>query len=145
MGPYELFKLILALNESQDWHEAKWECKMEAYQKLEKEWSNCICGHRIKEICIIRNQLNGNEAQVGNCCLTKFPYQESRLYAFRALVKCKINKYVIDFAHKLDVINDWEHEFMMDNFRRWKLSDKQKYYLRKIRRKILNALNPNCK
>lgn len=39
---------------------------------LEEEEGTCICGHVIKEHCIIQNMINRKKLTVGNHCVKKF-------------------------------------------------------------------------
>ena len=51
------------------------------YSKAIKEWafygevfeevSNCICGHYIRDNCVIRNRINDRTLVTGNCCIRK--------------------------------------------------------------------------
>lgn len=80
----------------------------ETYDLAKEEWvsygesfiesdNHCICGHWIRENCIIVNTENGDELVVGNCCIKKFKvvkehYNKTRLnYINLCLLKCKHN------------------------------------------------------
>ena len=141
---FDLFKSILELSENKkSWEYACLEWELVRYRKSE-EWDRCICGHRIKEVCIIKNTKNGNETPVGNCCIDKFPGQRKIMLALRAVRECRITEGLLKFLRENKVITKWEYEFMKDNLRKRKISEKQEVWLRRIRRKIFNALKLEC-
>ena len=39
---------------------------------VEDKITFCICGHPIKERCLVINEVNGNRLIIGNCCIHKF-------------------------------------------------------------------------
>lgn len=140
---YDIFEPILELSESEDWNKARLEWELEGY-KYFKDWTYCACGHKIKEALIIRNQLNGNEATVGNCCINQFPGQRSRYLAFKAALDCRINEALIELTYELNILTDWEHKFMLDVWRKRKFKGKQRKYYLEIKRKIFDALGVEC-
>ena len=72
MASSKLKEEITDLSNSNNWDDAKTEWKLStAYYS--KEPDRCLCGHYpIKNICIIENCKNGNNATVGNCCVNYF-------------------------------------------------------------------------
>lgn len=142
MPPYELFRPIIELSVADEWEAAAQEWKL-----LTIEWrdegGHCICSHYIKEHCQIENMINGNQAIVGNCCINKFPQFSGKVYdlssAFRALRRKKINPALIEFAYHEHKISDWEHDFLLDVWRKKNLTDKQDQKKKEIQRKIIRA------
>ncbi len=69
---YQLIEEIISRSHSNDWNSAKNEWSFEyVYQSEEKE--TCLCGHHpIINICVLKNSINNNETEVGNCCVNKF-------------------------------------------------------------------------
>ena len=66
-----LKKHILPLSESSDFDKAKLEWKLSRVE-VHEDWNKCPCGHSIKELCFIENNMNGNATHVGNVCINKF-------------------------------------------------------------------------
>lgn len=62
---------IVAMSVSEHWGIARSEWDLHSIYFSEK--SQCLCSHApIKEICVLRNRLNGNMTEVGNVCVNKF-------------------------------------------------------------------------
>lgn len=130
-------KGLIENSEHKNWDEAIKEWILE---NIFFEASNCLCGHDILENCVIRNKLNNKEIIVGNCCINKIPsyseYNHMSL-AFKALKKNKVNASLIDLSRELGYINEWEHRFMMDVWRKRNFTEKQRNYYTKISEKIV--------
>ncbi|MHA1410650.1 MAG: hypothetical protein ACTSQY_10160 [Candidatus Odinarchaeia archaeon] len=142
MSPYRLFGPIIELSVADEWHDAAMEWKLETIE-YRKEGGYCICGHYIKEHIQIKNMINGNRAIVGNCCITKFPQYSGKISdmksCFRALKNNKINSALIQFAYDEKKIKEWEYNFMMNIWRKRKLSPKQISKKEQVKRKIFKA------
>ena len=66
-----LAKRIVAKSVSDRWEIARSEWELDSVHFVEK--SECLCSHApIKEICVLRNRLNGNMTEVGNVCVNNF-------------------------------------------------------------------------
>ena len=91
---FEKFKAaILALSNATDWLEAKPEWELHIVYNDGSDRS-CECGHQpIHQICVIRNQENRNEAEVGNVCVHNFMQLASRrIFAVLRRVEAEITK-----------------------------------------------------
>jgi len=63
---------IVALSVSARWEIARTEWDLNSVY-FDDDGSTCLCSHApIKEICVLRNRLNGNGAEVGNVCVSNF-------------------------------------------------------------------------
>ena len=148
MSEYQLTQGIIALSESEIWDAARLEWELETVFE-DPDYSTCLCGHYpIKELCIIRNEKNGNEATVGNCCVKKFmglPSQEiaAAVKRVKGDIDKSLNGATIELAYKNDWIDDWEYEFYYDIMRKRNISSKVLKCKRDINEKIINIMkNP---
>jgi hypothetical protein len=144
MSQYLLIEGIIARSSAKYWNNAKLEWFIERIFK--KPGETCLCSHYpISEVCILRNKLNGEKVQVGNCCVEKF-VELSSTKLFDALERIKqdlnrvVNPEVLDLAHKDSLINDKEYYFYLDTWRRRKLTTRQRGYRIVINKKILKML-----
>lgn len=125
-----LMAAILDLSEASDWDEARKEWDLQEVYFTEVP-GTCLCSHfPIIEHCLIGNRLNGNEATVGNVCVTRFiGLPSSTIFAaFKRIAvdpKCALNLQAITFAHGKYWLTDWEREFSIDTMKKRKLSPKQ--------------------
>jgi hypothetical protein len=72
MSEYKLTEEIIKRSQAQSWDAARLEWGLEDVYFVEDP-ETCLCGHYpIKEICTLRNTVNGQSADVGNCCVKKF-------------------------------------------------------------------------
>lgn len=102
---------------------------------------SCLCGHNpLKELCIIRNELNGEEAIVGNCCIKHFKGMDGVSTMLNALKRGKINEPIIKYAGQNSCINEWEHEFMLKMITKRMFTPKQLAKKNEITQKILECL-----
>lgn len=134
---FRLFPEIIKLSEADNWGDAALEWKLVGIQ-WDKKGDHCICGHFIKEKCFIRNVVNGNHTLVGNCCIHKFKGRDLTS-VFRALSRNKVNAALIGYAYEEDVINSWEFEFMINLWRKRRLSWKQRNKFIEVKAKIYEA------
>lgn len=111
--------------------------------------SNCLCGQKhIKNICVIENKLTDKSVIVGSSCVEKF-FGIPTENLFKDLKKLKENlssldhtvkEFTVKFAHKANLISDWELEFYRSILTWTKLSEKQKNRRFIINQKIVNLL-----
>lgn len=127
---FKLFKEITALSVARTWEEAKLEWDLKHVYR-EDVPQTCLCGHTpIIEICVLQNRLNGNFADVGNVCVTKFLGLASDLI-FSGLKRISkdgnkaLNEAAINYAFEQGWINEWEKTFCFNTMRKRKLSIKQ--------------------
>lgn len=139
---FKLFKEIIALSVAKIWEEAKLEWDLKHVYR-EDEPQTCLCGHTpIIEICVLQNRHNGNFADVGNVCVTKFLGLESDLI-FSGLKRIAkdddkaLNEAATNYAFEQGWINEWEKNFCLDTMRKRKLSAKQAIKRAEINRLIL--------
>lgn len=132
------------------------------WDKIKEEWeliditktdnySNCLCGKEIKELCYIQNKYNKEILIVGNECIKKVcPNTELNTKThtlFDCINKLKKdktkapNKLLISYCKKKDILTDWEYEFSLNTYKKRKLSEKQLYWRKEINSKILNSVN----
>lgn len=91
---FQKFKdAILKLSNSPEWAEAKPEWELHCVYNDPSQRS-CECGHQpIRQICVIKNKENGNEAEVGNVCIHKFmQFASQRIFAVLRRVQAEITK-----------------------------------------------------
>lgn len=130
MSQFKLTEEIIRRSNSEIWDSAKLEWTLhQVYEAEEPE--TCLCSHfPIMEICIIRNQLNGQFATVGNCCVKKFIGLPSDRI-FQAVKRVRkdnqksLNIEAIEHAYKNNWINEWEYNFSIDTMRKRSLTNKQ--------------------
>lgn len=141
-NPFRLFREIIARSVAKTWEEAKLEWDLKHVYREERPLT-CLCGHTpIIEICVLRNRLNYNTAEVGNVCVTKFLGLESDLIfsGLRRIAKDidkALNEAATIYAHEQGWITDWEKDFCLNTLRKRKLSLKQTIKRAGINRLIL--------
>jgi hypothetical protein len=130
---YLLPSKIINLSISKNWDDAKreWSIKEVFIQN-----NNCLCGHEIKENILIENKLNGNKAIIGNCCINKFFENKKYNKVFKALLKKKINRLILDTSLERKIITEKEYKFACDVWRKRNLTLKQKEWINYIKEKI---------
>ena len=141
MASFKLIEEIVNLSEADEWKEAQKEWIPNGREEVGsgEEFGTCLCSHYpLKELCHIKNKLNGNEAIVGNCCIQKF-FLKDVSKAMNALSKGKLNEELILASHKRGTINGWERDFLLDVWRKRKFSPKQLRKLESLKRKIFDA------
>lgn len=141
-------KHILKLSTATNFDEAKAEWSL--YQvRLSENSGRCPCGVAIKEHCYLENSTNAKRTWVGNVCVKNFMGIDSGnlfpgLRKLRSNATAKPNTAVIEYAWKARYIYDKrEYDFLMDIRGKRKLTDKQLYWLRKINRRIVEAIVVN--
>jgi hypothetical protein len=147
-APYRLTEGIIALSVADTWGDAKREWELESVFFTEPgDYGTCLCGHAIREHCVLTNRVNGNVAVVGNVCVMKFLGldAEELFAAFRKIVKnpeAALSTKAIDYAYEHAWINDWERCFCLTTCRksRPKLSPSQLKIRCEINAKIIGRL-----
>lgn len=131
MAQFQLTTEIVKLSNAATWDAAKTEWQLlEVYEAEEPE--TCLCGHfPIIELCILQNNINTNQATVGNCCVKKFIGLPSDKI-FQAVKRIRkdlgksLNAEAIDHAFQRGWLSEWERNFYFDIMRKRSLTDKQK-------------------
>lgn len=143
--PHNLLQLmasILPLSESKDFKIAKSEWVLD-FVEVHDKWDQCPCGQAIKELCHIRNTINGNRIYVGNTCVDQFlGIKTGNL--FEGLKRIKDdptgnpNKAVIEYARNQGFLYGNELDFLTRTARKHSLSEAQLSWKKKINYRILN-------
>jgi len=149
MVVYLLPKKIIELSKANTWDRAKQEWVLHDIVDYDYYEYNCLCGHPIKELCILKNKYNGKETIVGNCCVKKFlkHFNSERIFSSIKRVKKEINKSFntdfIQIAHDKGIITDWEYDFYMNIWCKQNRQLAKKQLLKKIEinKKILCSKN----
>jgi len=137
---HPLVKAVVSLSCNKEWAAAKneWVYKSTWFATRREDMERCACGHYpIKEIITVANKVNGNEAVIGNCCIQRFNFIGFDSKVFEGLSKQRINESIILLAHKDRIISDWEIGFMLDVYRKKRMSPRQYEYYANISKKIL--------
>ena len=142
MSEFRLATEIVARSNAQVWAQAKGEWSLaDVYEADEPE--TCLCGHApIIEICVLRNRVNSNLAEVGNCCVKKFMGIDSHLI-FDGLKRVQqdlqsaLNEAAIDHARSKGWIDGWEDAFLFNTRRKRALSPKQMAIRMRVNQKVL--------
>lgn len=144
---FEKFKAaILELSESTEWLEAKpeWELHL-VYLDSERA---CVCGHQpIKQICVIKNRENRNEAEVGNVCVHNFMQLASRrifavLRRVRAEITKSLNPAALDLFARRGVISRSEHDEYLEYWRkRTNMTIQQRTQKIEINRRVVDYID----
>lgn len=133
---------ILPLSNATDWSNAKNEWRLVGIE-VQEDWDSCPCGKEIKELCHLKNQLNGNVTHVGNVCVNRFiGIDTGNLFAgLRRIIdddSANANEDLIIHAYQFAYIYESEYKFLMQTRRKRILSAKQIEWKRKINRRIVN-------
>lgn len=145
MAHETLVAALLPLSHESTWEAAKKEWSLEAVF-LQVQPQQCLCGHSpIYEVCVLRNQLTGNSAEVGNVCVKKFLGLPSDKI-FKALRRAigdeeqALGLAAIEFAHERHWIDDWDLKFYRDTGRKKLLSEKQLAHRVRINRRTIQRI-----
>lgn len=133
---------ILPLSNATDWSNAKNEWRLVGIE-VQEDWDSCPCGKEIKELCHLKNHLNGNVTHVGNVCVNRFiGIDTGNLFAgLRRIIdddSANANEDLIIHAYQFGYIYESEYKFLMQTRRKRILSAKQIEWKRKINRRIVN-------
>ena len=140
-----LMARITEASESGDWQTAREEWALDSVYRAD-EPEVCLCTHtQIIEICIIRNRINGNVREVGNCCVKNFIGLPSQTIFdnLRRISTDKDKGILLDLARlalRNGWINDWEYDFCLSTGTKRALSYKQAAMRRKINDKVLRSV-----
>lgn len=138
---YRLPESIVARSVADNWQAAKLEWTLDRIYKSDST-DRCLCGHVIRECCLIKNHHTGKDAVVGTCCVKKFLELDTQ-GLFNALQRIADNLgrspsvALIDFAFQRRWIDGWQQQFSIDTHRKRKLSPRQKAKRVEINQAIL--------
>jgi hypothetical protein len=125
-SPFLLVREILARSEARTWASARdeWEL-LHVFFADRDDPGRCLCGkYPILELCVIGNRLNGNQAVVGNVCVTRFldlPEAEDLFDSLRRIIrnpKAALSAEAIEHCYREGWLNDWERSFYIDTCKR---------------------------
>ena len=110
--PEQIRAELLAASKATSWEEAKLEWTLEK-AVLEPAWSNCLCGHGIKQKCYLRNTQTDALNFVGSSCVKQFMRHLDAPDAIflsirrvRQLPERRLHARVLDMAVDSGVITD---------------------------------------
>ena len=132
---------IVPLSNSEDFNLARTEWKLYKIE-LHDHWYKCPCNHPIKELCHIRNRLNGNETYVGNICINKFMDINTNniingIKRISQDIYANVNKDLIEYLRDNKHLSPNEYRFLLQTKRKRKLSAKQYAWKGIINKKLL--------
>lgn len=140
---YKLAQEIILLSNAQNWDSAKKEWDF-THAYMSDFSQTCLCGHYpIKEICVIANSENGNQTEVGNCCVNKFLGIESGNKIFTSIKRVKedvsksMSAEVLEYLFEKKAIDNFEYEFYSDVIRKRNFSEKQLNIKERINKKLI--------
>ena len=135
---YKLTEAIIKRSEANNWSEARQEWYF-LHCYYQEEPDTCLCGHfPINNICVIKNELNGRRAEVGNICVDKFMGISDGTKIFTSLTGVKkgsrqsINDESLEYLYEHDLISDHEYSVYKSIRRKRILSDKQEWIKNKV-------------
>jgi len=136
---------LLPLSEASTFDRARNEWEF-TYAEYHDDTDHCPCGQVIKELCFIRNILNGNETYVGNVCVNRFMKIDTGnlfegLRRIRENPDANLNTDLIEYARKMGYLyGDNEYTFLMNMRSKRKFTAAQSSWKRKIRRRVINGI-----
>lgn len=135
---------ILDLSEAKTFEDARKEWDFVSAHIYEDE-NYCPCGQMIKEVCFLRNRINGEETYVGNVCVKRFMDITFDRNLFIGLKKIHLdnmarpNTAVIDYSMENGFLySQDEYYFLMSIRRKRILSARRAHWLLLINRRIIN-------
>lgn len=135
---------LIQMSVSDNWNNAIQEWRVVDIYKLssDEEDEFCLCGHPIRNICVVSNTVNEKQCNVGNICVKKFISEEpdqifSSLDRIISDQDAGPSLELIKWAHERKIISDNEFKFCNDRFRSRKHSPKQLNWRRIINQKII--------
>lgn len=145
---FPLINGIIEKSVSKQWDIAKQEWVLiDVYETDEPD--TCLCGHYpIKEICVLKNKLNHESVEVGNCCVKKvwnFGSEKilKSIKSIRKDISKSINVECLKLAFKKNIITEKDYNFYLDIWRKRNLTEKQEKWKKDINKKVLNILGKN--
>ena len=109
--PEQMRKELLSASKASTWEDAKLEWTIEK-AVLEPDWSNCLCGHGIKQKCYMRNTETGAINFVGSSCVRQFMHLDAPDAMFQSIRRVRqapdrrLHPRVLNMAVEAGVITD---------------------------------------
>ena len=138
---FKLFKRVIELSKATTWEEARKEwVQNDITERQSDDLGTCTCGHHpIKEEIQLFNFGTKSEIIVGNCCIKKFFEIKDFGKVFKAVRDGRVNEFMINDCELKGLISSWEAEFMLNVWRKRKLSGKQRDIFKRVSAKILKS------
>lgn len=144
----QFIKAIIEASQANTWDLARseWSYTYSDFVPDDEELDECICGHGIRECCVITNNLNGNELVVGNCCVKKFMPEFGQGTLFAGLKRIIQNRYAAPNSQLIEEmqyggrLTTWEIAFLKNTMKKRKLSYAQSNIRFEINQKIIYSL-----
>ncbi len=142
---YKLGIEIIKLSVSDNWDSAKLEWDL-SHMYISRQKESCLCGHYpIREICVLKNNKNHNETEVGNVCVSKFMgLPTSNIFTNIKKITKDITKSVnietIKYAMSQNKIKEKDFNFYSNIMRKRNLSPPQAKWKEDINRKMVSLL-----
>lgn len=140
---YKLINEIIKISESKIWESAKHEWDFQRVY-INPQTQSCLCGKKsIVNVCVIKNALNANVAEVGNCCVNRFLEIDNGNIIFEAINR--LNKDItkslgvgaLEYLNGKNLLTELQYDIYKDTVRKWKLTKKQMDTRIGINRKFL--------
>lgn len=120
-----------------------------------EETDYCLCSHWIHEVCVVKNEHNGDEVKIGNCCIRLFEKHAPSFKGMHTVADClkrikgdaqrAPNAGLIQQAFQSKILNQWEVKFCTDTARKRNLSDAQATKRAEINQKLLLGICTSAK
>lgn len=140
---WDLPEIVVGKSISDNFSQAKLEWGIIDY-RVESNYT-CACGHHpIRIVCRIRNNVTGNELDIGRCCAAN--HFERVFDTIRSLEKLNkdisksVTRETLDAMYEENIILLTEYNFYNDIIRKRKLSQKMKDWKISINKKIIGVL-----
>lgn len=137
---------ILSRSHAPEWNAARFEWVLiDIFEADEPE--ACLCGHYpILEICIIRNRITNNIAEVGNVCVKRFfGIRSDLIFAglerVRMDIEKSLNESCIEFFFEKNLVSPWERNFLYDTKSKRILTARQLDKRKQINKKVMATVS----
>lgn len=141
---------ILARSAATEWLKAvaEWTIDVPDFIEDDEPLATCPCSHYpIRELCWLSNHVTAQRTFVGNVCIKVFMQMSHVIGIVDGFQRVRadrsagaLNEAAIAFAHRNRWINEWEHSFYLDTWRKRKLTPLQAAHRQEINQKVLRAL-----
>jgi hypothetical protein len=143
MSHDKLIRRIIRLSEGDEWNPVRRQWKSVGIT-LSDEVHRCICGHKIKQLCHIKNRITKKRTVVGTCCIKQFKGLQSPQRIFSALKKGKLNEALINWARDKDIITRLERAFALNHWMKRKHSAEDRELFAALTHTILTHAKDNA-
>ena len=143
MSEYRLFSEIIDRSAAKEWEQARAEWRL--VNIYEDPDNTCLCGHHpITEICVLFNEVTGERAEVGNCCVKKFGSKQHLvvpgIQRIRESIGAALTFPAIEFCFDQGIMRREDTLFYLDTFRKRILTERQLWRRKKINEEVLRAI-----